>query len=290
MRRVLATARAGEWWEYKLAPIAATGYATAAVAHVRPLAVAGRLALAVVALGIAAAFASVLNDLTDRAVDRRAGKPNRLEGRSARFCGVALAVPVVAGAGVAAVAWFHQPVILGLYGATYVAFVLYSVPPFRLKSRGAMGVVADATGEHLLPTVLAVAVVFDAAGRPLDLAWCTAVAGWALALGVREMTWHHAHRHPRAPGSVDGRGPHQPDRRGGTVPLGQPPSSGICVDVRQPALDEARRHPLSPCTGQHRAHVALEALQVAMHLRAPVSAMNRERLRYADKQTAARQS
>jgi hypothetical protein len=51
VKRLLATARAGEWWEHKLAPIAATGYATAYVAHVRPLAVADRLALAVGALG-----------------------------------------------------------------------------------------------------------------------------------------------------------------------------------------------------------------------------------------------
>src|SRR5947207_2312817 len=107
-KRLLATARGGDWWEHKLAPIAATGYASAYVAHMRPLAVAGRLALVVVALAIAAVFASVLNDLTDRAVDGRAGKPNRLAGRSARFCGVALAVPIVAGPGLAAVAWSHQ--------------------------------------------------------------------------------------------------------------------------------------------------------------------------------------
>jgi hypothetical protein len=189
-KRLLATARGEVWWEHKLAPIAATGYASAHVADVHPLAVADRLALVIVALAIAAVFASVLNDLTDRAVDRRAGKPNRLEGRSDRFCGVALAVPVVAGTGLAAIAWFHHPVSLGLYGGTYLAFVLYSVPPFRLKNRSAMGVVADAAGEHLLPTLLAVTVVFDAAGRPLDLAWCTAVAAWAFALGVRGITWH----------------------------------------------------------------------------------------------------
>jgi hypothetical protein len=190
VKRLLAIARAGDWWEHKLAPIAATGYATAHVAHVRPLAVADRLALAVGALGIAAVFASVVNDLTDRAVDRRAGKANRLEGRSARFCAVALAVPVLAGAGIASVAWSHQPLTWWLYAGTFLAFALYSVSPFRLKTRGAIGVVAVAAGESLLPTMLAVAVVFDAAGRPLDLAWCTAVAGWALALGIRGIAWH----------------------------------------------------------------------------------------------------
>jgi hypothetical protein len=189
-KRLLATARGEVWWEHKLAPIAATGYASAHVAHVRPLAVADRLALVLVALAIVAVFASVLNDLTDRAVDCRAGKPNRLEGRSARFCAVALAVPVVAGAAVATVVWRHHPVSLGLYAGTYLAFVLYSVPPFRLKNHGAMGVAADATGAQLLPSLLVVAAVFDAAGRPLDLAWCAAVAGWAAALGIRGVTWH----------------------------------------------------------------------------------------------------
>lgn len=190
MSRLLSIPRAGEWWEHKLAPIVGTGYATAVVVHERPLALAPQLALLIVAVSLAATFASVLNDLTDRAVDRRAGKLNRLEGWSRSWCAAALAAPVAGGAILAIAAYRHDPRSLALFAGIYVAFALYSAPGPRLKCRGAAGMLADAAGAHLLPTLLAAFTVFHASARQVDPAWMAAAGCWALALGIRGAIWH----------------------------------------------------------------------------------------------------
>src|SRR6185503_20264135 len=82
LRRVV---RAGEWWEYKLAPILGVFYATAFTLHV-PLTSLWRSALVtLLALAPGAAYVSVINDLTDLDDDRAAGKANRFEGRSRAY-------------------------------------------------------------------------------------------------------------------------------------------------------------------------------------------------------------
>src|SRR5260370_26951389 len=66
---------ADEWWEYKLVPILSTFYATALVLHVAVSSLwAGALAL-LLSVVAAAVYASVINDVTDRTDDVRAGKP-----------------------------------------------------------------------------------------------------------------------------------------------------------------------------------------------------------------------
>ena len=70
--------RADEWWEYKLVPVLSTFYATALVLHIAVSSLwADALAL-LLSVAAAAAYASVINDVTDRADDVRAGKRNRV--------------------------------------------------------------------------------------------------------------------------------------------------------------------------------------------------------------------
>jgi 1,4-dihydroxy-2-naphthoate octaprenyltransferase len=136
-----------------------------------------------------AVYVSVVNDLTDRAEDAAAGKHNRLAGRSAPAAALLLALPVTAGLAFAW-AWRDDPLLLIPYLGAWTAFSLYSLPPVRLKARGVAGVLADASGAHLFPTLLAVAIVFRASGTSPDPAWLTATSLWALAYGLRGIVWH----------------------------------------------------------------------------------------------------
>jgi hypothetical protein len=43
---------------------------------------------------------------------------------------------------------------LSLYIMSWVAFSLYSIPPARLKTKGILGVLADASGAHLFQVAL----------------------------------------------------------------------------------------------------------------------------------------
>lgn len=181
--------RAVDWWEFKLSPIFATVYATALLLNVSIASLWPLLLLALAALVPGAAYVSVLNDLTDMEEDVASGKANRLVGRSRAFAAVVLACCVLPGVAVA-VYWRGDALLLSLYLAAWVAFTLYSVPPFRLKKRGVLGLLADASGAHLFPTLLVVALVFRWTAEPLNASWFAAVAVWALSLGLRGNLWH----------------------------------------------------------------------------------------------------
>jgi 4-hydroxybenzoate polyprenyltransferase len=181
--------RAAEWWEYKLIPIFATFYATALMLRVPVSALWPAALTLLVALVPGAVYVSVINDLTDREEDLAAGKINRVAGRNRAAIAAVLALS--AGAGIALSWWWrHDVLLLSLYLGAWLAFSLYSLPPFRFKTRGFPGVLADASGAHLFPTLVGVTLAFRAAGRLVDTAWLLGAGLWALAYGVRGILWH----------------------------------------------------------------------------------------------------
>ncbi|HVE69847.1 MAG TPA: UbiA family prenyltransferase [Thermoanaerobaculia bacterium] len=171
--------RAGEWWEYKIAPALAVFYGTLWLVQT-PVAASWRAAaVLIIALAAEATYVSLLNDLTDRTDDRSAGKTLRPGSP------VALAVSLGVGAWVVYL-WRHDALLIAAYTGGWLAFSLYSLPPFRLKTRGFAGVLCDAAGAHLFPALTAVLL----ASRERDRFWLAAVAVWALASGVRNILWH----------------------------------------------------------------------------------------------------
>jgi len=208
---LIASVRAGEWWDYKLIPLLTAFYATVVLLE-RPIASLWPAALTLLlALIPGAAFVSLLNDLTDIDEDRAAGKPNRMAGRPVAFRIAAILLPVSAGI-LFLFLWRDEPMLMAVYLAAWIAFTLYSLPPFRLKARGLAGVLADASGAHLFPTLVAMLIAFRAAERPVDPVWIAAGAAWAFGYGLRGILWHQlsdrendrmagvrtfAQRHPR---------------------------------------------------------------------------------------------
>src|SRR5207302_11516280 len=92
--RVGRLIRVAQWWDYKLVPICSIFYATAYIQHV-PVAVIWPDAVALLlAIAPCAAYVSLVNDLTDRADDSRAGKANRMAGRPAWQMSLILAAPL----------------------------------------------------------------------------------------------------------------------------------------------------------------------------------------------------
>lgn len=187
--RLAGIVRAGEWWEYKLVPILSLFYATAVLMDA-PVALLWHGALTLLlALAPGAAWVSMVNDATDRAEDRRAGKTNRMAGRSRAFMAAAIALPM--GAGLAFLwLWRTDWPLFAAYLAAWIAFALYSVPPFRLKARGLAGLIADSAGSNLFPGMVAVILAFRAAGTPVDPVWLGAAAALAFAWGLRGIIRH----------------------------------------------------------------------------------------------------
>jgi len=179
--------RAGDWWQYKIAPVVALVAATTLVEHKALLPLWREIALLVVALAVCAAYVSVVNDLADGADDRAAQKLNRQLAYSKGVVLAVIAFTIAAGAAIAW-RWRDQPFLLASYLGSWLVFSLYSLPPFRFKGRGFAGVLCDAAGAHLFPALTAILV---ASGRGAwDRAWMAAAAVWAFSYGVRGILWH----------------------------------------------------------------------------------------------------
>jgi 4-hydroxybenzoate polyprenyltransferase len=185
-------ARIAEWWDYKLIPILSIFYATALVENVSLAAMWPSLLALVCAVVACAVYVSFVNDVTDRADDRRADKPNRLADKPPWVLAVLLAVPLCIGAAFSAV-WRDDPILVAAYVCTWAAFSLYSIAPVRLKGRGILGVVADAAGAHLFPAIVAALLALRAAGRAIDPVWIGGIVAWGLGCGLRGIVWHQIH-------------------------------------------------------------------------------------------------
>ena len=187
--KIFRTVRANEWWEFKLGPVLAIMYASAFLLRVSIVSLLPLVLIVLVALAACAAYVSVVNDFTDRADDMASGKTNRLVGKSSAFIATVTAFCILSGLAVAFY-WRHDRLLLLLYSASWVAFTLYSLPPIRLKERSSLGVLADACGAHLFPTLLAVAAVYRWTQQPFDLIWLVAIGAWSFSFGLRGILWH----------------------------------------------------------------------------------------------------
>ena len=186
---ILEPLRADTWWEHKLSPILATIYATAVLARIPFSALWPVVALALPALIVCASYVSILNDLTDAKDDQASGKPNRWQGKSRIYPALLLAACVAAGGGFLFF-WRKDTFLFCAYLFCWLAFTLYSAPPFRFKVRGIWGVLADASGAHLFPALFAVLLVYhwNRIGAPAE--WTILIALWSFAAGIRGILWH----------------------------------------------------------------------------------------------------
>ena len=189
MTRLVDLSRSGQWWEYKLPPALAIFYATALRSGTPISALWLPLAELLGALAIFATYVSLINDFTDREDDRRAGKPNRLAALSTATGTTLIGASVFLGA---LLFWrfADRPTVFVTYLAGWIAYSLYSLPPFRLKARAAFGAAADAIGAHFVPALLALFLAQPSASDLSQFAWILVVAVWSGAYGIRGIIWH----------------------------------------------------------------------------------------------------
>ncbi|TXC74343.1 hypothetical protein FSZ31_06510 [Sphingorhabdus soli] len=181
--------RPNTWWHQKLPPVLGVFYATAYRSETALVDLMIPLLALLGSLAVGAAFVSLINDYTDRADDHAAGKANRLDDLSPSVALLLVATTITAGLGFL---WqfSDRPWLAATYLAAWVVFMLYSLPPIRLKARGLAGVLADATGAHLLPTLLALQLVWPPAMLIADPLWTGTVLTWSLAYGLRGILSH----------------------------------------------------------------------------------------------------
>lgn len=104
------------------------------------------------------AYGYLINDLADVKLDARAGKPNVFHGisrsRSIGVTAAACGAMIVCG-----IPFVHRPDFLPLWIVWALLATFYSLPPVRLKERGAVGLVATILAQQPLPAALAFAAL-----------------------------------------------------------------------------------------------------------------------------------
>lgn len=189
LKSLFAPIRIWDWWEFKTPAFLGVAYLAVSPLDVPFEVLWPRLLLVVLALVPVASYVCVINEITDLEVDRLAGKVNAMAGRSWLYQFGWVVVCLAAGV-IAAFLLRDSAIALWCYIANWLVFTLYSVPPVRLKIRGAWGVIADACGGQLFPTLWTAALVCHGYEQPLKMWWWSILGLWALVLGLRAILAH----------------------------------------------------------------------------------------------------
>ncbi len=181
--------RSSEWWECKLPPLLAIGYATVVSYEINIYQAISSLIFLITAIIAGAIYVSIINDITDIKEDQASGKPNRINKVAPGTRWIILIVSLLPGL-LFMYFLFGDTLSLVLYILAWLSFSLYSIPPFRLKKRGFWGVLADASGAHLFPSLLFVSGITHFINIKMNWVWFAVVGVWSLFYGIRGILWH----------------------------------------------------------------------------------------------------
>jgi len=190
MVKILQIVRAKDWWEYKFPPMLAVAYLALQTSQFTFLHLLPLLLILISAITLGAIYVSLLNDATDVAEDARAGKKNRMATYTTFQQTILVLLPLVAGLCVIGLFLNFFSYANLFYCAAYIAFTLYSLPPFRLKERAAAGVVADALGSQVFPTLFIAVCMYRYTNQEIRLLAFAFLAVWLFCFGLRGILWH----------------------------------------------------------------------------------------------------
>ncbi|MBB5637372.1 4-hydroxybenzoate polyprenyltransferase [Pedobacter cryoconitis] len=187
--KFLEFTRSSEWWEYKMVPLLSVGYATLLLQHYPITQAILKLLFLLSAVIIGAVYVSVINDISDIKEDAIAGKKNRMARISPPWRIAIVSLCLITGV---INGYFIYPDRLSLffYIMAWVVFSLYSLPPVRLKKRGIWGLLCDAMGAHLFPSLFITSSLLEFSHADKNVFWYIAVGIWALFYGLRGILWH----------------------------------------------------------------------------------------------------
>lgn len=147
------------WWQHIVAPILGTVYLILWWKPPSMEIIFITIPLFIISILGTASFGYWLNDWTDREQDQVALKPNATQGTSRLQRWLILFLLL----SLAVLPWYFLPqncLSINSWLALIVALVLYSVPPFRFKTRSLMGPLCDMAYGHLLPIWITIGVFY----------------------------------------------------------------------------------------------------------------------------------
>lgn len=183
--------RSDNWFSWKIPPLLAVAYASFLVDGTDFIAAIQSLGLILVCIVSVASYGHIINDVFDIESDRQAGKSNVMAGmKSWQRVGLCLA-SIVSGFGLLLLPG-RDWLAIAVLSANYLLPTIYAVPPLRLKVRGFAGVLTDAFGAHVLPTLFVLVIVglFRNTASPTGIGIAVSALVWSLFLGLRGIIVH----------------------------------------------------------------------------------------------------
>jgi len=187
--RLLKFTRYQEWWEYKLIPFLLVGYATVLYYNLEIENVGLHILKILLAVVFGAVYVSVINDYTDIYEDKLAGKRNSMA-KLPEFSRLLIISLCIAIGLISCFFMFSDTLSLAFFILSYIVFTAYSVPPLRLKKRGFLGVLCDASGAHLFPAVLLACHLPFIVSISRNVLWTLSIGCWSLLYGIRGILVH----------------------------------------------------------------------------------------------------
>ena len=183
--------RADNWAYSKIPPLLAVGYGTILVNGMDFLSGLQALFLSFVCIFSVAAYGHIVNDIFDIEQDLAIGKKNAMARLSPILRLGACLIFIASGVGPLFLRDFGLAAVI-LLAINYLLPMIYSVPFIRLKERGFLGVLADALGAHLVPTLFIALSLTDMNNTSSTLGYAVAASAgiWAFFAGLRGIIIH----------------------------------------------------------------------------------------------------
>jgi len=143
------------WWHYKTATLLAFIYGIIYLANITFIDILPHVLVFLISVFGIASTGHFINDWTDIKIDTISGKENHV--RKMNFkTKITVLLALIA---VSFLPWLYlkyDKFILFLLISQFLLYVLYSVPPFRLKNKHIWGIIADSVYGHIIPIVVTV--------------------------------------------------------------------------------------------------------------------------------------
>ena len=184
-------------WNFKVPFLICIPYLVFLVSDAKNDALEGILASISVIIGVAG-FGYLTNDLGDKHKDHLIGKENA----AAKLSTGGIVFLFVLFLAMAIAPWFYLPmnrIGFCLLSLQFLLFYMYAFPPFRLKERGFLGVMADAGYAHVNPALLAAYTFYLYTGKTASEfhVFIFLLALWQFVLGIRNILFHQLKDHSK---------------------------------------------------------------------------------------------
>jgi|GEM_PF-1582638 len=146
-----------EWRSSKITPMFIAGYSWILIDNPSQSKSITNIIVSITVTSLYLAFGYAINDLSDKEVDRLAGKSNAMNEIKSAKAYLILSLLALMGL-MLLIPYYSQKWVLVLAVTSYILAITYSLPPIRFKERGIAGIIVASVSQRVMPLLTAMAI------------------------------------------------------------------------------------------------------------------------------------